>query len=87
MDFNLVSNLDSFFKSFSFFLFKSFSFYQMISNNLYNLNFIFILSLVLIFNLSTKYVPSTHHNQMALNPLLVMLLDQSKTKLRYLNHL
>ena len=30
--FNLMSNLDSFFKSFSFYLFKSFSFYQMIPN-------------------------------------------------------
>ena len=30
---NLMSNLDSFFKSFSFFLFKFFSFYQMISNS------------------------------------------------------
>jgi hypothetical protein len=29
---NLMSNLESFFKSFSFYLFKSFSFYQMISN-------------------------------------------------------
>ena len=29
---NLMSNLDSFFKSFSFYLFKSFSFYQIISN-------------------------------------------------------
>ena len=29
---NLMSNLDSFFKSFSFYLFKSFSFYQMIFN-------------------------------------------------------
>ena len=31
---NLVSNLDSFFKSFYFFLFKSFSFYQMILNHI-----------------------------------------------------
>ena len=30
---NLMSNLNSFFKSFSFFLFKFFSFYQMISNS------------------------------------------------------
>ena len=29
---NLMSNLESFFKSFSFYLFKSFSFFQMISN-------------------------------------------------------
>ena len=29
----LMSNIESFFKSFSFYLFKSFSFYQMISNN------------------------------------------------------
>ena len=46
---NLVSNLDSFFKSFSFFLFKSFCFNQMISNHHMNLNFIIILSLILIF--------------------------------------
>jgi hypothetical protein len=30
---NLMNNLQSFFKSFSFYLFKFFSFYQMISNN------------------------------------------------------
>jgi hypothetical protein len=76
---NLMSNFNSFF--------KSFSFYQMISNCHYNLNLIFILSLVSIFNLSTKYVPSIPHNQMALYSLPVMLLDQSKTKLRYLKHL
>ena len=33
MDLILMSNLDSFFKSFSFFLFKFFSFYQKISNS------------------------------------------------------
>ena len=84
---NLMSNLDSFFKSFSLYLFKSFSFYQMISNCHKNLNLIFILSLILIFNLRTQCVPSTLHNQMASYSLLVMLLDQSKTKLRDLNHL
>ena len=46
---NLMSNLESFFKSFYFYLFKSFYFYQMISNYHLNLNFIFILSLILIF--------------------------------------
>ena len=72
---NLMSNLNSFFKSFSFYLFKSISFNQKISNCHQNLNFIFILSLILIFNLSTKCVPSTLHNQMALYSLLIMLLD------------
>ena len=61
-----MCNLESLFKSFSFYLFKSFSFYQMISNCYQNLNFIFILSLVLIFHLSTKCMSSTHHNQMGL---------------------
>jgi hypothetical protein len=49
-------------------------FYQKIFNCQYNLNFIFILSLVLIFNLSTKYAPSTLHNQMALYSFLIMIL-------------
>ena len=62
----LMSNLDSFFESFSFYLFKSFSFYQMISNRHLNLNFILNSSLILIFILSTKSVQSTLHNQMAL---------------------
>ena len=57
---NMMSNHESFFKSFYFYLFKSFSFYQMISNSYWNLNFIFILSLILIFNLSTKWVHQVH---------------------------
>ena len=43
-----------------------------------NSNFIFVLSLILIFNLSTQYVPSIHLNQMALYSLLIMLLAKSK---------
>ena len=78
---NLMSDLDSFFKSFSFYLFKSFSFYQMISNHHLNLNFIFNSSLILIFILSTKSVQSTLHNQIALYSYLVMLLDHLKTNL------
>ena len=84
---NLMSNIDSFFKSFYFYLFKSFSFYQMISNHHSNLNFILNSSLILIFILSTKSVQSTLHNQIALYSLLVMLLDHLKTKLRCLNYL
>ena len=78
---NLMSNLDFFFKTFSFYLFKSFSFYQMISNHHLNLNFIFNSSLILIFILSTKSVQSTLHNQIALYSYLVMLLDHLKTNL------
>ena len=77
---NLMNNLEFFFKSFSFYLFKSFSFYQMISNCYQNLNFIFILSLVLIFHLSTKCVPSILHNQMALYAFLVMLSRSSQNQ-------
>ena len=84
---NLMSNLYSFFKSFSFYLFKPFYFYQMISNHHLNLNFIFNSSLILIFILSTKSMQSILHNQIALYSLLVMLLDRLKTKLRYLKHL
>ena len=78
---NLMSNLDSLFKSFSFYLFKSFSFYQMIFNHHLNLNFIFNSSLILIFILSTKSVQITLHNQIALYSYLVMLLDHLKTNL------
>jgi hypothetical protein len=49
--------------------------------------YIFILSLILIFNLSTKYVPNALRNQMALYSLLVMILDQSKIKFRNFKHL
>ena len=48
-------------------------------------SFSFYLRLVLILNLSTKSVPKI--NQMALYPILVMLLDHFKTKPRFLNHL
>ena len=48
-------------------------------------SFSFYLRLVLILNLSTKSVPKI--NQMALYPILVMLIDHFKTKPRFLNHL
>ena len=48
-------------------------------------SFSFYLRLVLILNLSTKSVPKI--NQMALYPILVMLLDHFKTKPRFLNYL
>ena len=83
----MMSNLQNFFKSFYFYFFKSFSFYQKISNYSLNLNFIFVLSLILIFNVSTKCMPSIHLNQMTLYSLLVMLLVHIKTKHRFLNHL
>ena len=50
-------------------------------------SFSFYLRLVLILNLSTKSVPKMLLNQMALYPILVMLLDHFKTKPRFLNHL
>ena len=50
-------------------------------------SFSFYLRLVLILNLSTKSVPKILLNQMALYPILVMLLDYFKTKPRFLNHL
>ena len=50
-------------------------------------SFSFYLRLVLILNLSTKSVPKILLNQMALYPILVMLLDHFKTKPRFLSHL
>jgi hypothetical protein len=59
-------------------LFKSFSFYLIKSFSFYHMTF------KIEYQICT---PNTFHNQMALYSLLVMLLDQSKTKLRYLNHM
>jgi hypothetical protein len=77
---NLMSNLELFF--------KSYSFYQMISNHYLELEPHLHLEFDLHFqiwvpNLYTKYIPQS----MPLYSFLVMLLDQFKTKLRYLNHL
>ena len=85
---NLMSNLDSFFKSFSFYLFKSFSFYQMILQSYLELK----LHLHLEFDLDLPiWVPNMcevyFHDQMALYSLLVILLDHLKTKLRCLDNL
>ena len=58
----------------------------MMSNfGVYSKSFSFYLRLVLILNLSTNSVPKI--NQMALYPILVMLLDHFKTKPRFLSHL
>ena len=61
---NLVSNLDSFFKSFYFFLFKSFSFYQMLSKlslelQLY-LHLEFDLDLQFEYQMCPKYTPQSN---------------------------
>ena len=83
----MMSNLQIFFKSFSFYLFKSFSFYQMISNDYLDLNFISILSLVLIFQFEYQMCAKCTSKPMTLYPLFVMLLAHIKTKHRCLKHL
>jgi hypothetical protein len=84
---NLMSNLEFFFKSFSFYLFKSFF---LLNDLQWSLELKLHLHLELGLDLQFEYqicVPSTLHNQMALYSLLVMLLAYLKTKLRCINHL
>ena len=79
-----MSNHESFFKSFSFYLFKSFFLPNDLQLSLelkLHLQLEFDLDLQLEYQMCAKYTPQSN------GLVLIMLVDQSKTKLRSLNHL